>query len=526
MSKVASSSILPRVLDRGARWFARAEAVVDATRRVNFAQLHDEAMRAATLVSKLGAVAGEPVAVIAPTCADFFVCLFGIARMGGIVMAMHTRESSAVLASSFQRMGATLLIFHPDYQAHADAVLAACPPSIRAIRMGRSGAEKHPSGRIVCLHDELLACEHFAADVAINEDDPACIVTTSGTTSLPKGVVHSHRNLLEVARSAVHMYQGIGPEDRVMNLLSPAFIGAYNTWLPFINVGGCTVCVEKIDIDAIVALIGKERVSHLVLTPTIWRMVLAKDYPPNSFSSLKLIGSGAELMDMTTLRNARARVSKNLVQIYGATESGQAIACNWVDESMGERAISVGRPTLNGEFRIIKPDGSLDQELPVGEIGEIYVTSPATALEVWRNPELTAQAFYMHEGRRWWRSRDLGRIDEDGFLYIEGRHDDMIVSGGLNIMPGRVEEVILQHPGVREAAVVGVPHAKWGQQVQAAIIVKDTSLTAEALDAFVKASNLSSYMRPRVYHFVDDFPRTPTNKINRRVIRNQLTSKG
>jgi AMP-binding enzyme/AMP-binding enzyme C-terminal domain len=122
-------------------------------------------------------------------------------------------------------------------------------------------------------------------------------------------------------------------------------------------------------------------------------------------------------------------------------------------------------------------------------IGEIYVTSPATALEVWRNPELTAQAFYAHEGRRWWRSRDLGRIDEDGFLYIEGRQDDMIISGGLNIMPGRVEEVLLQHPGVREAAVVGVPHAEWGQQVQAAIIVKDISLTADALDAFVKTSD-------------------------------------
>lgn len=525
MSRIASSSILPRVIDGGARWFARSEAVVDATRRMSFAQLHDEAMRAATLVAKLGAVAGEPVAVIAPTCADFFVSLFGISRMGGIVMAMHTRESSAVLASTFQRMGATLLIFHPDYEEHANAILAACPPSIRAIRMGPAGGRKDPNGRIVSLHDELPACEHFTANVVINEDDPACIVTTSGTTSLPKGVVHSHRNLLEIARSAIFMYRGIGPEDRVMNLLSPAFIASYNTWLPFTNVGGCTVCLEKFEVDAVIALIGKERVSHLILTPTIWRMVLAKDFPPNSFPTLKLVGSGAEIMDMTTLRNVRARVNQNCVQIYGATESGQAIACNWVDESMGDRAISVGRPSLNGEFRIIKPDGTLDDEAPVGEIGEIYVTSPSTALEVWRSPELTAQSFYIHEGRRWWRSRDLGRVDEDGFLYIEGRHDDMIISGGLNIMPGRVEEVLLQHPGVREAAVVGVAHPEWGQQVHASIIAKDTALTAEALDAFVKTTDLSSYMRPRVYHFVDDFPRTPTNKINRRMIRSQLTPK-
>lgn len=525
MAKVASPLILPSVLDRAVRWFARSEAVVDAARRMTFAQLDDEAKRMATLVAKLGAVQGEPVAVIAPTCADFFISLFGISRMGGVVMAMHTRESSAVLASTFQRMGATLLVYHPDYQQHADAILAAAPANIRAIRMGPAGGAKDATGRTIGLHDELPKCAQFSEDVKIEEDDPACIVTTSGTTSLPKGVVHSHRNLVEIARTAVFSYQGIRPDDRVMNLLSPAFIASYNTWLPFMNAGGCTICLEKFDVDTVIALARKESVTHLILTPTIWRMVLAQDFPDNSFPTLRLIGSGAEIMDMTTLGKIRARVNPNVVQIYGSTESGQAISINWVDEKMGARAVSVGRPTLNGEFRIIKPDGTLDQEMPVGEIGEIYVTSPSTAIEVWRSPELTALSLYMHEGKRWWRSRDLGRIDEDGFLYIEGRHDDMIISGGLNIMPARVEEVLLKHPGVREAAVVGVPHPEWGQQVQASIIVNDTSLTPEALDAFVQTTDLSAYMRPRVYHFVDDFPRTPTNKINRRLIRDHLSPK-
>lgn len=524
MPKVASPLILPSVMDRAARWFARAEAVVDATRRMNFAQLHDESRRMSTLVSRLGAVRGEPVAVIAPTCTDFFVSLFGVSRMGGIVMAMHTRESSAVLASTFQRMGATLLIYHPDYQHHADAILAATAQNIRAIRMGPAGPAD-PSGRIVGLHDELVRCEPFAGRAEIEEDDPACIVTTSGTTSLPKGVVHSHRNLMELARTGAHTYQGIRPDDRVMNLLSPAFIASYNTWLPFMNGGACTICLEAFDVDAMIALALREGVTHLMLTPTIWRMVLARDFPSGSFPTLRQVGSGAEIMDMTTLGRIRERVHPNMVQIYGSTESGQAIAINWIDETSGNRAISVGRPTLNGEFRIIRPDGTPDEEMPVGEIGEIYVTSPSTAIEVWRSPELSAQSFSMHEGRRWWRSRDLGRIDADGFLYIEGRHDDMIISGGLNIMPGRVEEVILRHPGVREVAVVGVTHPEWGQQVQASIIARDPALTAEMIDAFVRTTDLSPYMRPRVYHFVDELPRTPTNKINRRVIRGRLSGK-
>ena len=146
------------------------------------------------------------------------------------------------------------------------------------------------------------------------------------------------------------------------------------------------------------------------------------------------------------------------------------------------------------------------------------VSSPSLAVGIWRDPQTTAATFVNDGDRRWWRSRDLGRIDAGGYLYLEGRHDDMIISGGINVMPARVEEVLLAHKGVAECAVVGVPDAEWGERVQAFIVRGDPALDEVALELHVRASDLSPYQRPRVYSFVAELPRTSTNKVLRRVL--------
>ena len=165
------------------------------------------------------------------------------------------------------------------------------------------------------------------------------------------------------------------------------------------------------------------------------------------------------------------------------------------------------------------PGGTPGESVPDGEVGEVLVSSPSLAAEIWGDPEATAAAFVIDGERRWWRSRDLGRFDNGGYLYLEGRRDDMIISGGINIMPARVEDVLLAHPGVAECAVVGVPSAEWGEEVQAFIVGRDPKLDAAAIELHVRSSELSSYQRPRVYHFVRDLPRTSTNKVLRRTLR-------
>jgi len=168
---------------------------------------------------------------------------------------------------------------------------------------------------------------------------------------------------------------------------------------------------------------------------------------------------------------------------------------------------------------VVVPGGGPADEVAPGEVGEILVSSPSLAAGIWRDPEATAATFIIDGDRRWWRSRDLGRVDAGGYLYLEGRRDDMIISGGINIMPARVEEVLLAHRGVAECAVVGVPDPEWGERVQAFVVRADPALDAKMLELHVGASDLSPYQRPRVYTFVAELPRTSTNKVLRRALR-------
>ena len=358
------------------------------------------------------------------------------------------------------------------------------------------------------------------------EEDPAIIALSSGTTSVPKGVVHTHRGLIEMARTDVYLYGGLRASDRSLVPLSTAFIGCYNGWLPFLNAGGCAVFMERFDLAELVRRTVEERVTHVFLTPTLWRRLLNADLTGVDFSAVRQVGFAAETMDAATLTRLRDRISPNVVQMYGSTETGAAATCIWAEEMVGERLVSVGRPMLNGDLRVVVPGGAPADEVRRGETGEILLTSPSLAAGIWDDPALTARSFIVDGDRRWWRSGDLGRLDRDGYLFIEGRHDDMIISGGINVMPARVEEVLLAHPGVRECAVVGMPDAEWGERVEAFVVRADPALDGGTLERHVRESDLSAYQRPRAYRFLAELPRTPTHKISRRALRDRANVAG
>ncbi len=519
---------IPNTFARAARWFGDGEAVVNSATRLTYAELDALSLRAAALFSALGAKSEMPLALLCPPSAIYLVAWLGAVRLGALPMALHTRESAATLAAVCHKMEPSLLVYDAS-MAELAAGIAAGYPDLRALVEACSALPPKRSGTVRPAASIPADLNRAASDVTLArpaEDDPAVIVLSSGTTSIPKGVVHTHRSFIENARTNLYLYQGLLPRDRSLVPLSTAFIGCYNGWFPFLNAGACTIFMEHFDLSELVRQVSAERASHVFLTPTLWRRLLNANEPGADFSSVRLIGFAAEPMDAATLKRLRERISPNVVQMYGSTETGAAGSCITAEEMIGERLISVGRPLLNGDLRVVVPGGSPRDEVAPGATGEILISSPSLAAGIWRDPDATAASFVTDGDRRWWRSRDLGRIDAGGYLYLEGRRDDMIISGGINVMPARVEEVLLAHRGVAECAVVGVPDPEWGEQVQAFIVRGDPALDVAALELHVHASDLSPYQRPRVYHFVADLPRTSTNKVLRRVLRETALRSG
>ncbi len=518
---------IPNAFARNARWFAGGEAVVDSATRLTYADLDAMSLRAASLFAALGAEPGKPLALLCVPSVIYMVAWLGAVRMGALPMALHTRESPKTLAAICRKMEVSLLVYDASMEALAGGI-ATNYSELRALVEACSALPPQRGGTVRPAASIPADLRSVSPDVRLAspaEEDPALIVLSSGTISIPKGVIHTHRGFVENARTNLGMYQGILARDRSLVPLSTAFIGCYNGWFPFLNAGACTIFMEHFDIDELPRRTNAERATHVFLTPTLWRRILNAEDADANFSSVRLIGFAAEPMDATTLKRLRERISPDVVQIYGSTEMGAAATCITADEMVGDRLISVGRPLVNGDLRVVVPGGRPDEEVAPGEVGEVVISSPSLAAGIWRDPEATAASFIIDGERRWWRSRDLGRLDAEGYLYLEGRRDDMIISGGINIMPARVEDILLAHPGVAECAVVGVPHPEWGEQVQAFIVRRDLKLDTQSIETHVRASDLSPYQRPRVYHFVANLPRTSTNKVLRRALREQALHK-
>jgi len=324
---------------------------------------------------------------------------------------------------------------------------------------------------------------------------------------------------MESARGALYFWQGIKPSDAILNVLTTSFIGWYNLSLPFLNVGAKNVFLHHWDPRQFLATLEAERITAVFLAPTMWRMLLREDVSKYDLSAVRMAYFAGEAMDRTTLERIRTLFTPDIVNVYGSTETGSCSAGTvlFAEEMTPERLTSVGKPLLNADIRIIRSGGTAEEEVPRGERGEVIIRGPSVAAAIWDDPAMTRKTF---EGPDpWWHSGDIGHLDADGFLYVDGRMDDMIISGAININPLTVEDALLGHPAVVECAVIGIADPEWGQRVKAYVVPRHAQLTADELDAFLRSGPLSRYQRPRLYEFVSQLPRTATGKINRRALR-------
>lgn len=505
------------MLRRTATYFPANDAVVDEQFRYTYGELHDKVRRAARLYHELGVRKGDRVALMLLPSANHVVALFAAHELGAIPVALHIRESVPILVKTLQRLSPRILVYDASLIEQAERIRAQAPwlTGFVTARSGITGLEAARSTGHPIIPDDLGQYDPDFEPMAVHEHDIALICLSSGTTGIPKGVIHRNRPLMEGARGGVYIF-GVNPHSAQLIPISTSFMGWQNGALPMLNVGGKLVFMAQFSPRGFIDTLRQERCTVVLLLPTIWRMLFQMAVTAEDFESVELAGFAGEVIDMGTLTKIRELVTPNIINIYGTTESGLSGGTMMFSKDLerADKIASIGKPLLNSEVRVIAPGGTADDIRPPGEEGEIIIRGPSVANEMWDDPATTRQVF---EGP-WWHSGDLGVMDDEQYLYIRGRLDDMIISGGINIMPAPVEEALLKHPAVAEVAVVGLQDDIWGQAVTAFVMVR-TPVGADELDAFLQASELSPYQRPRRYEFVAELPKGPTGKLNRRALR-------
>lgn len=480
-------------------------AVIFGDDVLTYRELADAADRVATVLRQRGIGSGDAVAYIGENSPQLLQVMFGAAAVGAVFVPVNTRLAAPEMTHVLTDSGARALILDAEFLDRA-------MPGVEAGRIAHvivtgDGLAEHPElARLAAEASGILS----PAEVRL--DDPAAIIYTSGTTGRPKGAVLSHGNLTSVALNCVVDYDVVSTDVSLM--ISPLFhvaslgMGA----LPVILKGATLVLEKGFDPGRALALIQRHGVTMLSGVPTTYQMMADHpDWASTDLSSLRKLTCGGSAVP-TRILNAYEERGLSFSQGYGMTETSPG-ATSLSAAMTREKQGSVGLPHFFTDVRITDEQGRL---VPAGTVGEIEISGPNVFLGYHGQPEATAEAF-TDDG--WFRSGDLGYLDEDGYLYIADRLKDMIISGGENIYPAEVENLISDIEGISGVAVVGVPDERWGEVPWAVVTLRegadvDTELVRSRLDGVV-----ARYKLPKNVVVVEELPRTASGKVRKADLR-------
>lgn len=488
-----------------ADWVARraerrpeAEALVDVATgaRHTYAQLDRRVGARAAALAALGVEAGGRVALLGENSAAYLEWLFGAARLGAITVPINHRLAPAEVAHVLADSGATVLVRSAAFAALAEDALAT---------LGGDAV-----GALVELAEEPGDQAVEARPVA--GDDPCVIMYTSGTTGVPKGAVLTHDNMLWNAINMVTAGPGIGGTD-VTVAAAPLFhIGALGlSALPLLYAGGTVVVVPSFDPAAFVDLLAREGVTTQFLVPAMWAALTRLPSLP-ALPALRWAISGGAPCPVTVIEHFTA-LGWTFTEGFGMTELSPAAL--FLDaRDVLTHAGSVGRPFMHVDARLVSDAG---EDVGVGEVGELVLRGPTVFAGYWNRPEETAAV--LRDG--WFSSGDLGIRDAEGFVTLVDRKKDMIITGGENVYPVEVEQVLHRHPQVADVAVIGVGDPTWGETVTA-VVVASGDLDPDEVIAFAR-ERIAHFKAPRRVEVVDELPRNATGKLLKRVLRERYT---
>ncbi|MEA2149411.1 MAG: long-chain acyl-CoA synthetase [Solirubrobacteraceae bacterium] len=465
---------------------------------LSYAALDDATARVAGLLAARGIGPGDRVGIMLPNVPLFPVVYYGILRLGAAVVPMNVLLKGRETAHYLKDPGARVVFAWAPFAEHART---------GAAEAGAECIEVEPAA-----FARTLAAAEPLHEVAPREgSETAVILYTSGTTGVPKGAELSHDNLAHNCRVAVGLF-GLGAATVTLGAL-PLFhsFGQTCAMNATICAGGCLTLIPRFDATKALEVIERDRVNVFEGVPTMYGALLhAPGADAADVSSLQVCASGGASLPVELMRAFEEKFSTIILEGYGLSETSPVASFNHPGRE--RKAGSIGTPIADVEMKVVGDDGG---ELPIGEVGEIVIRGCNVMKGYWNKPEATAACI---DADGWFRTGDMARADEDGYFYIVDRKKDLIIRGGYNVYPREIEEVLYEHPAVREAAVVGVPHEELGEEVGAAVALKDgAQASAEELRDFVKGQ-VAAYKYPRQVWFVDELPKGPTGKILKRAI--------
>jgi acyl-CoA synthetase (AMP-forming)/AMP-acid ligase II len=511
---------IPALAAEAAARFGDRLAIADGDTQLSYSELVEQARTFGAALVACGVKPGDRVAIWAFNSAEWVVALLGLTQAGAVLVPVNTRFKGVEAADLLRRSRARALVtvtgfLDTDYVAMLEATGIELPDLDTVIvARGAAPPSTEPWKNFLARSSASSRAEVDRRRAAVGPDDPSDILFTSGTTGVPKGVVMTHRRTLGVATDWVRM-TGLGADDRYL-MVNPYFhmFGLKAGILACVASGAVMLPEAAFDVDRVLARVAQERITVLPGPPTLYQSIL--DHPDrhrHDVSTLRVAVTGAADIPIELIRRIEDELPfSTIITGYGLTEAGTVSATSPEDDP-ATVATTVGRPRPGFEVRIVEGDG---REVPAGHTGEIVVRGRTVLAEYLNDPDATRETL-SEDG--WLRTGDLGVTDDRGCLRIVGRAKDMLIVGGFNVYPAEVENVLLRHPDVRQAAVIGVPDQRLGEVGMAFIVTRSGDpATAPQMLAWCR-EQMANYKVPRAIEVVDDLPLNATGKVVKDALR-------